>query len=86
MLDFAKAVTNLFGISHRRPKRQGITIYSHGLSIDYCKISSRHVEHEFTAKKWLQVIIWYVINAVSDPHFTNIVAAQIVAILAWWQF
>ena len=85
MLDFAKAVAILFNISRRRPKQQGITIYSHGLSIDYFKVSHRRAEYVFTAKKWPQVIIWYVINAVSDPRFTNIVAAQIVTILAWWQ-
>jgi hypothetical protein len=47
---FIKAVTNLFGISHRRPKQQGITAYSHGLSIDCCKVSPHHAEKEFTAK------------------------------------
>jgi hypothetical protein len=81
VLDFAKAVAILFDISRRRPKQQGITAYSHGLSIDYFKVSHRRAEYVFTAKKWLQVI-----NAVSDPRFTNIVAAQTVAILAWWQF
>ncbi len=77
MLDFVKAVTNLFGISHRRPKRQGITIYSHGFSINYRKVSPRHAAHEFMTKKWLQVI-----NAVHNPRFVNLAAAKIVAILA----
>lgn len=30
--------------------------------------------------------MWYVINTVLNLRFTNILAAQIVAILAWWQF
>jgi hypothetical protein len=53
--------TTFLAEGDRRPKRQGITIYSLGFSINYRKVSHRSAEYVFTAKKWLQVI-----NAVRD--------------------